>query len=375
MVKIGDKLEVVVMKIDRDRNRVALSLKALTQDPWEKIEDRFPVSTVHKGRVANIMPYGLFVELEPGVEGLVHVTEISWTRQNPNPENEFERGQEVDVFVKEIDHEKKEMSLSIREVEGNPWDEIADAYMPGTVIEATVKNLASYGAFVEIEEGIDGLLHNTDFHWTRKIQHPSEIVRKGDRIQCVVLAVDREKQRISLGMKQLTKNPWEDYIPANYHVGDMLSGTISKTISAGCFVQLEEDLEAFMHYSTIPHEAQNDPESFCLAGLKVEVRVVRVDCGEERIGLSFIHNDFEENDEVRAKAEEAKAKKAAKKAAKEEGGDEAPAEAAAIAAEAKAEAEAVVAAPEASEAPAAAEEDSAEAPVEGSEADKPADAE
>ena len=371
MVKIGDKLEVVVMKIDRDRNRVALSLKALSQDPWEKIEERFPISSVHKGRVANIMPYGLFVELEPGVEGLVHVTEISWTRQNPNPENEFERGQEVDVFVKEIDHEKKEMSLSIREVEGNPWDEIADAYVPGTVIEATVKNLASYGAFVEIEEGIDGLLHNTDFHWTRKIQHPSEIVRKGDRIQCVVLAVDREKQRISLGMKQLTKNPWEDYIPANYHVGDMLSGTISKTISAGCFVQLEEDLEAFMHYSTIPHEAQNDPESFCLAGLKVEVRVVRVDCGEERIGLSFIHADFEENDEVRAKAEEAKAKKAAKKAAKEEGGDEVPAEAAAIAAEAKAEAEAAAAA----DAPEAAEEAPAEAPAEEPEADKPADAE
>jgi small subunit ribosomal protein S1 len=376
MVRIGDKIEVVVMKIDRDRNRVALSLKALTQDPWDKIEERFPVSTVHKGKVANIMPYGLFVELEPGVEGLVHVTEISWTRQNPNPESEFERGQEVDVFVKEIDHEKKEMSLSIREVEGNPWDEIADAYVPGTVIEATVKNLASYGAFVEIEEGIDGLLHNTDFHWTRKIQHPSEIVRKGDRIQCVVLAVDREKQRISLGMKQLTKNPWEDYIPANYHVGDMLSGTISKTISAGCFVQLEEDLEAFMHFSTIPHEAQNNPEEFCLPGLKVEVRVVRVDCGEERIGLSFIHADHEDNEEVRTKAEEAKAKKAARKAAKEEAkaeGDtetaEAPAEAGAeeASAEAPAEAEETKAVADAPEAPA--EEASSE------EADKPAESE
>jgi len=323
MVKIGDKLDVMILKIDRDRNRVALSLKALTKDPWENIAGRYPVSSVHKGRIANIMPYGLFVELEPGVEGLVHVTELSWARQNPNPEAEFERGEELDVFVKDIDHEKKEMSLSLREVEGNPWDEIAEAYAPGTVIEATVKNLASYGAFVEIEEGIDGLLHNTDFHWTRKVQHPSEVVRKGDRIQCVVLAVDREKQRISLGMKQLTRNPWEDYIPANYHVGDMIAGTLTKAISAGCFIQLEEDLEAFLHYSTVPHEWQSDPENHCIPGLKVEVRVVRVDCGEERIGLSFIHSEFEENDEIRSKFEEAKAKKAARKAARKAAAEEA----------------------------------------------------
>ncbi len=329
MVRIGDKIEVMVMKVDRDRNRVALSLKALGEDPWEKIEARYPAGTVHKGKIANIVPYGLFVELEPGVEGLVHVTEISWARQNLNPEAEYERGQEVDIFVKEIDNEKQEMSLSIREVEGNPWNDIAEQYAPGTVIEATVKNLASYGAFVEIEEGIDGLLHNTDFHWTRKVQHPSEVVRKGDRIQCVVLAVDREKQRISLGMKQLTKNPWEDYIPANYHVGDMIAGQVTKAISAGCFIQLEEDLEAFMHFSTVPDNWQSQPEKHCIPGLKVEVRVVRVDCGEERIGLSFIHADFEENDEVRTKWEEAQAKKAAKKAArkaKAEGEDEAEVE-------------------------------------------------
>ncbi len=385
MVKIGDKLDVMILKIDRDRNRVALSLKALTKDPWEKIDERYPVSTVHKGRIANIMPYGLFVELEPGVEGLVHVTELSWSRQNPNPEAEFERGQELDVFVKDIDFEKKEMSLSLREVEGNPWDEIAEAYAPGTVIEATVKNLASYGAFVEIEEGIDGLLHNTDFHWTRKVQHPSEVVRKGDRIQCVVLAVDREKQRISLGMKQLTRNPWEDYIPANYHVGDMIAGTLTKAISAGCFIQLEEDLEAFLHYSTVPHEWQTDPENHCIPGLKVEVRVVRVDCGEERIGLSFIHAEFEENDEIRTKFEEAKAKKAARKAARKAAAEEAanadaaPAEEAAKApaeeAAADAPAEVVVEAPAEVVAEAPAEvvaEAPAEAPAEEAAAEAPA---
>lgn len=377
MVKIGDKLDVMILKIDRDRNRVALSLKALTKDPWEKIEERYPISTVHKGRIANIMPYGLFVELEPGVEGLVHVTELSWARQNPNPEAEFERGQELDVYVKDIDFEKKEMSLSLREVEGNPWDEIAEAYAPGTVIEATVKNLASYGAFVEIEEGIDGLLHNTDFHWTRKVQHPSEVVRKGDRIQCVVLAVDREKQRISLGMKQLTRNPWEDYIPANYHVGDMIAGTLTKAISAGCFIQLEEDLEAFLHYSTVPHEWQTDPENHCIPGLKVEVRVVRVDCGEERIGLSFIHAEFEENDEIRTKFEEAKAKKAARKAARKAAAEEAAsAEGDAPAEEASAEAPAEEAAPEAAEAAevvkAPVEEAAAEAPAEAPAEEAPA---
>ena len=316
MLKIGDVIDVYVSKIDRERNRVALSLKALREDPWETIEQRYPINSVHKGRIANIVPYGLFVELEPGVEGLVHVSELSWTRQNINPESEYEKGQEIEIFVKAIDLEKKEMSLSIREVEGNPWDRIAENYTPGTVIEATVKNLASYGAFVEIAEGIDGLLHNTDFHWTRKIQHPSEIVRKGDRIQCVVLAVDKEKQRISLGMKQLTKNPWEDYIPSHYHVGDMLSGNVTKNISAGCFVKLEEDLEAFMHYSTLPQEWQGAPEDHCIPGLKMEVRVVRVDCGEERIGLAFLHADFEENDEVQAKWKESQEKKKARQAAK-----------------------------------------------------------
>jgi len=317
MVRIGDTIEVFVLSIDRARSRVALSLKALTKDPWEGIAERFPQGTTHKGRIANIVPYGLFVEVEPGVEGLVHVTELSWTQKNPNPEGQFEKGQEIEVQVKAIDMEKKEMSLSVREVEGNPWDRIAEHYAPGTVIEATVKNLASYGAFVEIEEGIDGLLHNSDFHWTRKVQHPSEVAHKGDRIQCVVLAVDREKQRISLGQKQLTKNPWEDYIPANYHVGDMLAGVISKHISAGAFVKLEDDLEAFMHYSTLPQEWHENPEKHCLPNLRVEVRVVRVDCGEERIGLSFIHSEFEENAEIRTKWEENLAAKAAKKAAKQ----------------------------------------------------------
>ncbi|KAA3610865.1 MAG: 30S ribosomal protein S1 [Planctomycetota bacterium] len=316
MVKIGDVIDVYVLKIDRDRNRVALSLKALHQDPWEAISERYPVSSVHTGRIANIVPYGLFVELEPGVEGLVHVSELSWTRQNLNPEGEYNKGEEIQIFVKAIDLEKKEMSLSVREVEGNPWDRIAENYHPGTVIEATVKNLASYGAFVEIEEGIDGLLHNTDFHWTRKVQHPSEMVRKGDRIQCVVLAVDKEKQRISLGMKQLTKNPWEDYIPANYHVGDVMAGAVTKNITSGAFVKLEEELEAFMHFSTLPQEWQGKPDQHCIPGLKVEVRVVRVDCGEERIGLAFLHADFEENDEVIAKWKEAQERKKARAAAR-----------------------------------------------------------
>ncbi|MDP7062046.1 MAG: S1 RNA-binding domain-containing protein, partial [Planctomycetota bacterium] len=267
-------------------------------------------------------------------------------------------------------------------------------YAPGTVIEATVKNLASYGAFVEIEEGVDGLLHNSDFHWTRKVQHPSEVAHKGDRIQCVVLAVDREKQRISLGQKQLTKNPWEDYIPANYHVGDMLSGVISKHISAGAFVKLEDDLEAFMHYSTLPQEWHDAPEKHCLPGMRVEVRVVRVDCGEERIGLSFIHSEFEENAEIRTKWEEAQAAKAAKKAAKqaakaaaaEAAEAEAPAAEAAEAeapdaeaAEAEApdaeapDAEAAATAPAAEEAPAPPSEMVTEAPEAGEAAAAPAE--
>ncbi|HBF23594.1 MAG TPA: 30S ribosomal protein S1, partial [Planctomycetes bacterium] len=316
LLSIGDQIEVSVLSVDRERNRVALSLKALSENPWEKISERYPVGTVQTGRIANIVPYGLFVALEPGVEGLVHVTEISWTRQNLNPEDEFEKGAEIQVHIKDIDLDKQELSLSVREVEGNPWDRIAEQYAPGTVLEATIKNHASYGAFVEIEEGIDGLLHNTDFHWTRKVQHPSEVSKKGDRIQCVVLAVDREKQRISLGMKQLSQNPWEDYIPANYHVGDMVSGAVTKNISSGSFVELEEGLEAFMHFSTLPEEWHEDPESHCISGLKVEVRVVRVDCGEERIGLSYLHADYPGNEELIKAFEEKQVKKAARKAAK-----------------------------------------------------------
>lgn len=386
MVRIGDQLDVFVLSIDRERNRVALSLKALTKDPWEGLDTRFPIGTTHVGRIANIVPYGLFVELEAGVEGLVHVTELSWTQKSPNPEGEFEKGAEIKIFVKAIDFEKKEMSLSVREVEGNPWDRIAEHYAPGTVIEATVKNLASYGAFVEIEEGIDGLLHNSDFHWTRKVQHPSEVAHKGDRIQCVVLAVDREKQRISLGQKQLTKNPWEDYIPSNYHVGDMLAGTVSKHISAGCFVKLEDDLEAFMHYSTLPQEWQESPEKNCLPGMKMEVRIIRVDCGEERIGLSYIHSEFEENVEVKKNWEEAQAAKAAKKAARaaakaaaaegateEAPAEEAPAEeedvkvepaAVVSAAPIEVPAAAAVASEEPAEAPEATSEEAPEAPEE-----------
>ena len=284
LLSIGDELEVCVLSVDRERNRVALSLKALSENPWEKISEKYPVGTVHTGRISNIVPYGMFVALEPGVEGLVHVTEISWTRQNLNPEDEFEKGAEIQVHVKDIDLDKQEMSLSVREVEGNPWDRIAEQYAPGTVLEATIKNHASYGAFVEIEEGIDGLLHNTDFHWTRKVQHPSEVCKKGDRIQCVVLAVDREKQRISLGMKQIEPNPW-DKIEEKYPIGTEVEGTVRNLTDFGAFVELEDGVDGLIHISDLSWKKIKHPSEVLKKKDKIGSAVLSIDKENCRISL------------------------------------------------------------------------------------------
>jgi small subunit ribosomal protein S1 len=250
------------------------------------------------------MSYGAFVKLEDGVEGLVHISEMSWTRRINHPSEMVKAADRVEVVVLEYNKEKQEISLGMKQAETNPWDLVEEHYPVGTIIEGTVRNLTSYGAFVEIEEGIDGLLHVTDMSWTKKITHPSEMVKKGDRMRCVVLSVDTQKKRIALGYKQLSPDPWMDHIPNNYHIGDLISGHVTKITNFGAFVRLEDDLEGLLHVSELADHKVATPEEVVQPGMKIEVRVIRVDTEERKIGLSFVHSDFEENKNLEPPAEE-----------------------------------------------------------------------
>jgi small subunit ribosomal protein S1 len=295
MLQLDQELEVKVLRVDTERERIALGLKQKQASPWEGIEARYPVASKHVGEVVNIMSYGAFVKLEDGVEGLVHISEMSWTRRVNHPSELVKSGDKVEVVVLEYNKEKQEISLGMKQAETNPWDLVEEHYPLGTVIEGTVRNLTSYGAFVEIEEGIDGLLHVSDMSWTKKITHPSEMVKKGDKLRCVVLSVDTQKKRIALGYKQLANDPWMDHIPNNYHVGDLLTGVVTKITNFGAFVKLEDDLEGLLHISELSDHKIQSPEDVVRPGMKIEVRVIRVDTEDRKIGLSFVHADYEEN--------------------------------------------------------------------------------
>ncbi|MEX2387845.1 MAG: S1 RNA-binding domain-containing protein, partial [Phycisphaeraceae bacterium] len=243
VVKIDQKIEVKILNIDYDKEKIALGLKQKEASPWEDIEKKYPANTRVKGVVTNIMSYGAFVKLEEGVEGLVHISEMSWTKRINHPSEMVSVGEEVEVVVLDINKDKQEISLGIKQTEVNPWELVAEKYPPGTVVEGKVRNLASYGAFVEIEPGIDGLLHVSDLSWTKKLTHPNEVLKKGDTTQCVVLEVDQQKQRIALGLKQLTEDPWFEAIPTHYQPGMIVRGKVTKITNFGVFVELEEDLE------------------------------------------------------------------------------------------------------------------------------------
>ncbi len=308
MVKIDDEIEVKVLRVDKERERVALGLKQKAESPWEKIEERYPIGSKVRGTVVNIMNYGAFVKLEDGVEGLVHVSEMSWTRRVNHPSEVVQVGDEVEVMVLDINKEKQEISLGMKQTEVNPWDLVEEKYPVGTVLRGRVRNLTSYGCFVELEEGIDGLLHISDMSWTKKVTHPSEVVKKGDLVECVVLAVDKEKRRISLGLKQLKPDPWQDEIPAKYHIGDTLPGKVTKITNFGVFVELEEDLEGLLHVSELSDHKVDDPEEVVKVGQKIEVRIIKIDPDERKIGLTLISTDFDTGEEEGGKpAEERKA--------------------------------------------------------------------
>ena len=293
VLKLGQEVEVVVLEIDREKERVSLGLKQRTENPWEKIAEKYPVGTRLNGKITSLVPYGAFVELAPGVEGLIHVSEISWTKRVARPSDVLTMGQLVDVSVTEVNPAEQKLSLSLRALEQNPWDSIQEKYPLNSQVKGIVRNLTAYGAFVELEEGIDGMIHVSDLSWTRKINHPSEILKKGEEIEAQVIGIDKQNQRISLGIKQLNSDPWSN-IETRYKVGDLVTGTVTKVASVGAFVQLAEEIDGLVHISQISEERVAKVKDVLKIGQEVQARVVKVDKVERRIGLSIKAANYNE---------------------------------------------------------------------------------
>ena len=291
MLSLNDRVRVRVLSFDRKNERISLSMKQLSESPWMDIEAKYPVNKTLSGKVVNIMPYGAFVEIEEGIEGLVHVSEMSWTKKIHHPSEMVAIGDAVNVVVLAVNKDKEEISLGMKQVEPDPWGEMARLYPEGHEVHGKVRNMTAYGAFIELEEGIDGLLHVSDISWTQRVQHPSQVLKKGDIIKTVILKVDTEKKRISLGLKQLVEDPWINSIPANYLPGQTIKGSVSKVTSFGAFIDLKDKgLEGLLHISEILiPEGQEDtvaPEKFLKIDQEIEVMVLHVDREKRRIGLS-----------------------------------------------------------------------------------------
>ncbi len=284
IVRLEQEVTIKVLKVDRATERIALGLKQLQPNPWERVVSKFTVGQRVKGKVVNLMPYGAFVELEPGIEGLVHISEMSWTKRINHPSEVLQAGQEVEVAVLAIDTDKQELSLGLKQTEANPWEKVDQKYQAGMRVKGKVRNTTSYGAFVELEDGIDGLLHINDMSWTKKVVHPSEVVKKGDAVDVQVISVDKDKKRIALGLKQLMENPWSTTIPMRYTVGNAVSGKITKLVSFGAFVELEKDLEGLLHISKVDKEVEGGGLT---PGDVVEVKVVKLEPAEGKIGLQL----------------------------------------------------------------------------------------
>jgi small subunit ribosomal protein S1 len=286
LLKVGQDIDVVVLDINREKERVSLGLKQKMANPWDNIETKYPVGARVKGRVVNLVPYGAFVELEPGVEGLVHVTELSWTKRIAKASDVLKAEQEIEAVVLGINREEQKISLGVRQLEANPWDTVDQKYPPGMHVKGKIRNLTSYGAFIELEEGLDGMIHVSDLSWTRKINHPSEVLRKGDGIEAVVLEVDKPNQRIALGLKQLGPDPWEN-IDQLYKVGDLVTGKVTKLASFGAFVGLQHEIDGLVHISQVSEEHVEKIKNVLKAGQEVTARVIKVDRADRRIGLSI----------------------------------------------------------------------------------------
>jgi len=308
MLKVGQELDVMVLEVDQDRERISLGLKQCSENPWVTIAEQYPKGTRVKGKVVNLAAYGAFVEIAPGIEGLVHISEFSWTKRVARASDMLNQGDEVDVEILSIDSENQKIALGIRQTQANPWDSVQDRYPVGGRVKGKVRNFTTYGAFIELEEGIDGMIHVSDMSWTRKINHPSECLEKGKEVEAIILDVNPKEQRISLGLKQASQDPWAD-IASKYKVGALVKGKVSKIASFGAFIELEDGVDGLVHISQISDQRVDKVKDALQAGQEVEARVVKVDRGERRIGLSIRAVTMTE-DELKALEAEAAAEPA-----------------------------------------------------------------
>ena len=303
LLKVGQELDVMVLDVDRDRERISLGLKQTTENPWDTIQEQFPVGARVSGKVVNLAAYGAFVEIAPGIEGLVHISEFSWTKRVARASDMLAVGDEVNVVVLSVDIENQKIALGIRQTQENPWDTVQDRFPVGSKIKGKVRNFTAYGAFVELEEGIDGMIHVSDMSWTRKINHPSECLQKGQEVEAVVLDVNPKEQRISLGLKQAQQDPWDE-IAKKFPVGSTVKGKVSKIASFGAFIELEDGVDGLVHISQISDQRIEKVKDALDVGQEVEARIVKVDRAERRIGLSIRAMTMTE-DEIKALEAEA----------------------------------------------------------------------
>jgi small subunit ribosomal protein S1 len=290
---IGQHLLVQILDVNKEKERVSLGIKQMQKNPWENIEARYPTGTHVKGKISKLVAYGAFAEIEEGVEGLIHVSELSWTKRIARPSDVLTVGQDISAVVLGINKEEQKISLGVRQLDTNPWDDIDARYPIGSKVKGKVRNLTAYGAFVEMEEGIDGMVHVSDLSWTRKINHPSETLKKGDEVEAIVLEIDKANQRISLGCKQLEGDPWSG-IDDKFHVGDLVKGTVAKIASFGAFIQLQDDIDGLVHISQLSEDHVNRVKDIIKVGQEVEARVIKVDKVERRIGLSIKAASYDE---------------------------------------------------------------------------------
>jgi small subunit ribosomal protein S1 len=286
ILKVGDQIQVKVLKFDQDKERVSLGLKQIQPDPWANVEERYPIDSKWSGKVVSITDYGVFVELEKGVEGLVHISEMSWTKKPRHPSKLVQVGEEVDVVVLNVDKEQKRISLGMKQLKPNPWDVIAERYPEGTKIEGKIRNVTDFGIFVGIDEGIDGLVHISDISWTQRIKHPGEIYKKGQTVQAVVLNIDKENERFSLGIKQMHEDPWET-IPDRYPPGAKVRGKVTSVTDFGVFLEIEEGIEGMIHVSELSKERVNSPSDFTKEGEELTAMVLKVNKKDKKIALSI----------------------------------------------------------------------------------------
>ncbi|UUO05903.1 30S ribosomal protein S1 [Blastopirellula sp. J2-11] len=309
VVKIDDEVEVQILNIDHERQKIALGMKQMQPSPWDGVEGKYPVGSKVRGQVVNVMSYGAFVKLEEGIEGLVHISEMSWTKRISHPSEVVNIGDEIDVVVLGINKEKQEISLGMKQTQSNPWENIKERYPVESIVKGKVRNLTNYGAFVELEEGIDGLLHVSDMSWTRKIGHPSEMLEKGQEVECKVLNIEEDRRRIALGLKQMDLDPWASSIPDKYQPNQLVKGKVTKITNFGVFVGLEDGLEGLLHISELADEKVENPEDVVKVGDDIEVKILRVDTDERKIGLSRKRVQWAAEDEAAAAAAEATAEK------------------------------------------------------------------